>query len=332
MHHALMLAARTVAFGIASLAFYFAFFLYEDEQGSWQNRIENLWASVYDRAKITDTTSTALFSKVAEAVRNWFNGVFGNRLLSVQAVVVSANVSLGGALLAITFVSISNPRAELLYTFGAVMNRATSLITGVIFLGFAALPAYFKKPWGVFASSVPVIFLVGHEAHDLIVYKAFTRLLFGSEMLTLVLSVLSDCLAILIMRRIFTSISQAVSTLRLVYMIAQLLLLTAAICIYPFALRGAVSALRQPEDVYVATSLWFMNVTTMLFLLLPAAMLLLVMLHKLIWPLLSRLLYPLASRQVITNRNFMVPIGSLCLLFAVTPEHVGVRDIFKLFS
>ena len=40
MQHALVLASRILA-ALLAAAFYFAFFLYEDEEGVWQNRIEN---------------------------------------------------------------------------------------------------------------------------------------------------------------------------------------------------------------------------------------------------------------------------------------------------
>ena len=39
MHHALMLASRILAGILPGIAFYFAFFLYEDEEGIWQNRL-----------------------------------------------------------------------------------------------------------------------------------------------------------------------------------------------------------------------------------------------------------------------------------------------------
>src|ERR1700679_4080930 len=96
MHHALVLASRIVAGVVASMAFYFAFFLYEDEEGVWQNRIENLWISVYDRARITDSTSTALFNKIGDTLGGWFNRLFGEKLFSPRAVCTSVNLSLGG--------------------------------------------------------------------------------------------------------------------------------------------------------------------------------------------------------------------------------------------
>jgi len=39
-------------------------FLFEDEQGVWQNRVDNLWIAVYGRAKLTDSVATALLNKI----------------------------------------------------------------------------------------------------------------------------------------------------------------------------------------------------------------------------------------------------------------------------
>jgi hypothetical protein len=89
MHHALMIASRVLAGIVGAIAFYFAFFLYEDEEGAWQNRIENLWSRVYDRAKVTDSTTLALFNKIAETLNEVFNHAFGKRLISVRAFINS---------------------------------------------------------------------------------------------------------------------------------------------------------------------------------------------------------------------------------------------------
>ena len=103
MPHSLTVASlilRLCAGFIAALSFYMAFFMYEDEKGAWQNRLENLWASVYDRAKVTDGTTTALFNRLAEAMKILFEKAFGRRLLSLKAVFVSANLTLGLGLIA----------------------------------------------------------------------------------------------------------------------------------------------------------------------------------------------------------------------------------------
>ena len=38
--------------------------MFEDEQGVWQNRVDNLWIAVYGRAKLTDSVATALLNKI----------------------------------------------------------------------------------------------------------------------------------------------------------------------------------------------------------------------------------------------------------------------------
>jgi hypothetical protein len=78
-----------VALVVAIIAFYVAFFLYENV---WQNRIDNLWCSVYDRAKVTRSTSTALFNRIGEILQNFFSQLFGRRLVSFQAIAVSLNL------------------------------------------------------------------------------------------------------------------------------------------------------------------------------------------------------------------------------------------------
>jgi hypothetical protein len=118
MHHALILASRIVAGVVAGIAFYFALFLYEDEEGIWQNRIENLWASVYDRAKVTDRTSTALINKIAQILKNCFSWLFGDKLVSFQAISTSINLSFAIMVLALVvmFTFTSDPNLMMIFS------------------------------------------------------------------------------------------------------------------------------------------------------------------------------------------------------------------------
>jgi hypothetical protein len=86
--------ARGVAFAVACFSFYLAFFLYEDEKGLMQNRLESLWISIYERAKATDSLSTALFNKIGATLRWTFSTVFGASLFSIEAFLASTNLSL----------------------------------------------------------------------------------------------------------------------------------------------------------------------------------------------------------------------------------------------
>jgi hypothetical protein len=62
---AAVLVARVLAFAAGVLAFYLAFFLYEDEDGVWQSRIDNFWVAVDERARVIDRVTTALFRSAA---------------------------------------------------------------------------------------------------------------------------------------------------------------------------------------------------------------------------------------------------------------------------
>ena len=89
MHHALIVGSRVLAGIVGAIAFYMAFFLYEDHDGIWQDRINGYWLRVYERAKITDSTTTAVFNKIGDILYRVFSRLFGKRLLSFHAVALS---------------------------------------------------------------------------------------------------------------------------------------------------------------------------------------------------------------------------------------------------
>jgi hypothetical protein len=97
----LVLSGRVCAFILGSFSFYLAFFLYEDEEGVWQNRMDELWVSIHDRAKATDSFSTALMNAVARMLFSAFEWIFGKPLFSIQMLCVSLNLSIAGGLLAV---------------------------------------------------------------------------------------------------------------------------------------------------------------------------------------------------------------------------------------
>jgi hypothetical protein len=90
---------RCLAFLGGSLAYYIAFFMYEDGEGKLQNRMEQLWIAVNDKKKITGSMASALFNKVASVVARAFDRVFGSKLISLQLVGVSVCYALAGLFL-----------------------------------------------------------------------------------------------------------------------------------------------------------------------------------------------------------------------------------------
>jgi hypothetical protein len=153
MNHALILVSRIVAGVVAALAFYFAFFLYEDEEGVWQNRIENLWAAVYDRAKITDSTSTALFNKIGETLDKVFNRLFGRRLISFHALAVSVNMSLAGS-------ALQNGWLLAVRKDDSVKDYLSIIALFVICGSLAILAILVRRPWITLIGNLPIIVLI----------------------------------------------------------------------------------------------------------------------------------------------------------------------------
>jgi hypothetical protein len=328
MHHAVILATRIAAGVIAFIAFYFALFQYEDEEGVWQNRIENLWVSVYDRARVTDSTSTALFNKIGDVLRRLFVQIYGNRMLSIQAVAVSTDLSLGGAILLAVLMGIWYAhvgKQSDVPNLGLGIAVATGLLTA------AVLPAIFKKKWAVAASWLPILgFLIAFSVSGL--HGGLNAGLFYSTIPAVwLLSILSDFLAVIVLRTLFASITRNISIARLLVLIIALVAVAIAIATSPvlviLALHNVVFLDTAGE---VAELLFLLNVTTLLFCILPLGMLLVVLIHRLIWPALSRLLYPVASRKVITNKKALVSVGSVSFIYALSAQ-IGIKDVLKLF-
>jgi hypothetical protein len=93
MHHALVIVARWVSGLVGVLAFYLAFFMYKDEQGRLQNRLEVLRSSIEDRAKATTSTTVAALNKIADSFTRLINHSFGPKLFSLRAFFASFNLS-----------------------------------------------------------------------------------------------------------------------------------------------------------------------------------------------------------------------------------------------
>lgn len=330
MHYALVVASRVVTGAVAALAFYLAFFLYEDEEGVWQNRIDDLWRAVNKRAKGTEGVTVALFNKIGQILNGGFTQIFGKKLLSFRSFAISINLSLaGGGTLALllsywslkTGLPPSPPQG-----IGALLT-----VTVMFFL-LTALPVIFgDRKWVAICSVAPISFVLitaVYMFHQLIFNPGYQ-----SQPLLLLLSFMSDYAAIIVLRKLFVSISKTRSTIRLVSTILALVLFSLLIWIFPSAGLGwlgknyAISLRIQ----VLAIELVFFNFTTALLCLIPAVMLIFLLLHKFMWPVLSRLISPLHRFKIVTNRKALVSVGSLCLTFALNIAQVGIKEILKLF-
>jgi hypothetical protein len=351
MHHALILTSRIVAGIVAAVAFYFAFFLYENEEGVWQNRIENLWATIDDRSKVTQSTSVALFNKISETLDNVFDRLFGKRLLSFHALAVSVNLSIVGALLKgvrlvvsdRSLLHISSGRVYLsvnpTLVFPADRLYLSVILALVLFGAFAVIPISCSRPWATLFGSLPLISLVILLLFCLgiMVFSTVTEVdvgFFVGMIVVVALSFACDVTVIIVVRKALRMVAHTLSLVRLFVAIFGLLALSALLTYVPLHEFG------DPDEAPISggfastvlSEVGSFNIATALMCQIPALVLCVVLLHRWIWPVFGRLLYPVASRRIVTNRKLLVPVGSLCLLYAMVPGDVGLKDVLKLLS
>jgi hypothetical protein len=165
----IIIALRCLAFSVGAVAFYAAIFMYEDQEGRWQNRIEKLWIAIDDRARLTGSKTSAFFNSVAAVVTGIFDRMFGRRMLSFRFVGVSSCYSLAGLFLLSLLVLIimfepSNPfglkpipkdLAE-----GLPLLKWLVFVLGAVLLIMAILPSLLPSRWPVAFSLSPISFSI----------------------------------------------------------------------------------------------------------------------------------------------------------------------------
>jgi hypothetical protein len=330
MHHALIVGCRVVAGLVGLFAFYLAFFLYEDEEGVWQNRVESLWIAVYDRAKTTDSTSAAIFNKIGETLKRFLNFIFGDSLLSTRAAVTSVNLSLVGSALDQAFGL--DPLSWIAHNMFTLIPESPFLcLAAGISFALACLPHYLKTKTGLLIAGIFPFTVVVSPLVNIIRHGPTT--FYEVMPVVVIVSVISNYVAITVIRRLFALMSKAISMKQIFVMILALLSIAGIVEGLPpyLHLKGIdFSGGEQHRSLFkVLTDYNFM---TGVLCVIPAFMLLFLLLHKVIWPLLSRAIYSLYRNNVIANRKVLISVGCLCLTFALNIEQVGAKELLKLLS
>jgi hypothetical protein len=328
----LVLSGRIAALCIGCLAIYVGFFLYPDQEGQLQNRIEDFWVTVHDRALETGSTSVALFNRTAGAVQRAFSRIFGHAIFSLQLVINSSCLSLSGIALAVSVVGIvdafrngfSPQSFEMLLTVPPAVCACAALWRPQRrLLLAAALPLSFV--------CVARMMLVGDHRTPL--YRAaiiLTCALLGS--------LVSDAIAVAIVKWSLGTIT-AQRSLRTIFKRLILTGLTVPACIV-FPLAGTVIVDIFPSfaraihyDMWWSFALLgFMNLTTSIYCLIPAGVFLFVLAHRIVWPVLNRLIFPVARFQLLRNRRAMAAIGSLGILTGLGLTDATLEAVLKLFG
>lgn len=340
---------RICAFLFGCVSFYLAFFLYEDENGVWQNRVENLWVSIHDRARETDTLGTAMLNKSAQALLTVSNLMFGKSPLSLQMIVVSANLTTASIPLAFLYTYIRDNG-----TRSRIIDLLLEGIVLILLIGGAALAMKCPRWWGLLLSCIPIgniirIYLVSFQCAlgSHVSFKCFWfDWVDGRDfVIVLLMSITLDVLAISLIRRLFSTIAFRTSLFPIVLRIAVLI----AICIavepelvygfWKYGLRGmteleTIENLPSTPNVlrYNGAFVTYMNATTVIYCAIPAIVLFVLLAHRAFWPLLSRTLYPFARFRILVNTKAMAAVGSLAFTLAFDLERIGLKELLKLVT
>jgi hypothetical protein len=87
--HYLMRGLRVFSFLLGGVFIYFSLFLYEDESGKLQNRLENWWVRGHDAEHLYVSRHLRFLRRLAATGNKILVTIFGDRILSLRAVVVS---------------------------------------------------------------------------------------------------------------------------------------------------------------------------------------------------------------------------------------------------
>jgi hypothetical protein len=319
LHAVLPILGRVVAGLVGCLAFYFAIFVFKDERDKWQNRLDAVWVAIDDRAKHTDTVFTAAVNKVATGTVRVFNRVFGEKTISLKLAAVSLNSSII-ALLAVLIGLFMRPDwrpiINVLYTsqeFTAYSSIYVVSSSVSLYLAIRSDRKYVHGlcliPWIVESSSF--------EEWGKLGTLPYFPIIIILALLSQALSFFIDLLILMAIRKAFAKLRSALSIGSVIR--TSLLLFTLAIgfSIVPIvaSMSDTVRLNWAPFGAMMA-EVGVFDVNTLIYCLVPALVLFALILHRLLWPLLPRFTYPLLDNKVLSERKFLIPIGTVALSIA----------------
>jgi hypothetical protein len=327
----LLTVLRILAVPTGCLTYYIAFFMYENEEGKWQNRMENLWVTIHDREEITGSKLLAFFNKISVVVTQGFDWIFGPRLFSLRAVGVSTSYSLAGLFLSGFFAftillwmnnPLDAPLPEELVKHWRLVE-AVCLLTIAFFSLLALLPSLSPSRWFGRLSLFPAFFFGIGLLLALIERRHTWRIATVSA--ALLVSFLADIFLVALVRFTVRWILAKTSVSRIALAVLIQLGVIILITLAPFTIGTGLIETFGPRPAFIGVMMvallnTFAGLISFLFVL----VLFFALLHKIIWPVLGRLFYPLARYQLVRNSKIMAGIGTACFIFAfpVLPDTV----------
>jgi hypothetical protein len=312
--------AKAISLLFGLLLLYISFFMYEDEQGKLQNRIENIWIAVNDKQKASADKTTALFNKVADVVRRILNRILGTKFISIQMIGVSSSASfasilavVGLILLILHHVGYSRHVviADPLFYPALIIVGLLLLVLSFINLVFASLPSLYPSRITRILSLIPVCFF---SIAMLSQGKVRSP---GSQSLVLFpalfISIISDVLLLGATRFSIRWISTSDNRFKILLAFLVQMAIVVFLVFVPFKMSATLLT-QNPNSVAakILVSVVGLNGFTALAASAFLFALIIVVLHRAFWPLLDRTIYAVARFTVVRNRALM---SSLAVIF-----------------
>jgi hypothetical protein len=327
-----LIALQKLAIVVGFAAFFAALFMYEDEEGKWQNRVEELWIAIDDRARITGRKAVALLNKMSDIVTAGLDRVFGQLLLSFRSIGASTSYSLATSCV----IGVLND----LVIHESLKNSVGFLYGTCVLIFFAIFPTILKSRWIMPISLIPISFLIIFGFADWWFLKKWRAapIVLGS----LAISFIFDIVLIIAVRATIRRMAVGNKGWQLVVGMLLQCVCAVVVVVLPFGMAHLLIIIdteNMQERNAVVAALYERGSAIQLALLLSALSnvftacvcltlffaLAGVLLHRVFWPLAARAIYPLQRYEIFRNKKFLAFAGVACFVYGFQLQDPIIR-------
>jgi len=314
-----LLLGRVLIAGVGFLFVYIALFLHEDEEGNLQNRLVELWATIYDLSKEAHSRNVLLAKESLALINRGLNSLFGEKLFSLRslsgAIYFSlASLSVGLNLSFLNFdMAIRDSEIR-----GEDYIRAMIFPTITIILGILSITIQ-RKLWLYIWSSGSFIATILSTWGYMRGWSVDSP---SKEIIIIILvvwaGILCDLAFLALNRYLIRIASQLNSIMHIIAMIMVNIFLAVAYISPAYWIRGHSVGFMEIPVGYVFFLLSSTNLVTAFWALLIIFLLLVAFLHRLFWPFIERPLYAI-TRHEIARKPILLLVPAILLLTWAIP-------------
>jgi hypothetical protein len=337
-----VIIGRCIAGCLGAILIYSALFLYKEEEGGLENRIEQWWQKIRDLHAHAISRETAFLKVVADITSKGFAKLFGERLFGPKAVAASVCYSQAAICLVATItLSLYSGYSEL-PTRQAVELYFTFGTPCLFFLFLGSLGAFVnrqrqKQFWlssVLIATAIwpPICFIVYHRVLSLEVsaLSEWSMNGYGIQIATLLVATGCDFLFIVLTRVMLARAAASNSFIEIAALAIGNACLAALLFIAPL-----VISLRAPppDPSYSRFQRVILNGANFVIQLVGASnfldalvsltwfiLAIMMLLHRLLWPLIERPVYALFRYRVFSEQKKLTFFSGVALVGLAVPR------------